>query len=56
MGERFGFLQVKTILSVLFRHFDVEPVDATAPLPDYKAMVVGPTASATRIRFTRKSA
>lgn len=54
MGERFGFLQVKSILSVLFRDFEVQPVDKDAPLPDYKAMVVGPIASATRIRFKRK--
>ena len=54
MGERFGFLQVKTILSVLFRTFNVEPVDKTMPQPDYKAMVVGPLANQTRIRFTRK--
>ena len=54
MGERFGFLQVKTVLSVLFRTFDVQPVDSSPPLPDYKAMVVGPLAAQTRIRFTRK--
>jgi len=41
LGERFGFLQVKTIWSLLFRHFEWEMI---APLPerDFSAIVVGP--------------
>jgi sterol 14-demethylase len=42
MGQQFGLLQVKTILSILFRNFDFTPVDEEFPEPDYTAMVVGP--------------
>jgi sterol 14-demethylase len=42
MGQQFGLLQVKTILSILFRNFDITPVDNKFPEPDYTAMVVGP--------------
>jgi sensor histidine kinase YesM len=41
-GTQFGLLQVKTIVSVLFRNFEMEPVDTELPEPDYTAMVVGP--------------
>lgn len=42
MGQQFGLLQVKTILSVLFRNFEFEIIDKEFPQPDYTAMVVGP--------------
>jgi sterol 14-demethylase len=42
MGQQFGLLQVKTIVSILLRNFDLEPVDKEVPEPDYAAMVVGP--------------
>ena len=42
MGQQFGLLQVKTIISILFRNFDFEPIDKEFPEPDYTAMVVGP--------------
>jgi sterol 14alpha-demethylase len=42
MGQQFGLLQVKTILSILLRNFNFEPVDKEVPEPDYEAMVVGP--------------
>ena len=42
MGQQFGLLQVKTIVSILLRNFKLEPVDAAFPEPDYAAMVVGP--------------
>lgn len=42
MGQQFGLLQVKTIVSILLRNFDLEPVDKEIPEPDYEAMVVGP--------------
>lgn len=53
LGERFAFLQIKTIWSVLFRLFDFEPVDAALPKPDYSAIVVGPKAPC-MVRFKRK--
>ena len=42
MGQQFGLLQVKTILSIIFRNFEITPVDNNFPEPDYTAMVVGP--------------
>lgn len=42
LGQQFGLLQVKTIVSVLFRNYEMEPVDTELPEPDYTAMVVGP--------------
>jgi len=53
MGENFAFLQIKTIWSVLLRNFDMEVV-GPLPVPDYKAMVVGPTHPCL-IRYKRKS-
>jgi len=41
LGERFGFLQVKTIWSLLFRHFEWE-LCAELPQRDFSAIVVGP--------------
>ena len=40
LGEQFGFLQVKTIVSLLLRRFEIEPLCAL-PEPNYKVMVVG---------------
>lgn len=42
MGQQFGLLQVKTIVSVLLRNFKMELVEKDLPEPDYTAMVVGP--------------
>ncbi len=42
MGQQFGLMQVKTIVSVLLRNFEFTPVDKEMPEPDYTAMVVGP--------------
>lgn len=42
MGQQFGLLQVKSILSIIFRNFEIAPVDDEFPEPDYTAMVVGP--------------
>lgn len=52
MGERFAYLQVKTLLSVLFRNFDLE-LAVDFPKPDYTAMVVPPTSPVT-VRYRRK--
>ena len=53
LGERFGYLQVKTIWSLLFRHFEWE---LCAPLParDFSAIVVGPKMPC-KIKFKRKN-
>lgn len=42
MGQQFGLMQVKTIVSILVRNYTFEPVDKEMPEPDYTAMVVGP--------------
>lgn len=42
LGQQFGLLQVKTIVSVLLRHYKIEPTTTAFPEPDYTAMVVGP--------------
>jgi len=54
IGEKFGMLQVKTIIATVTKEFDFEPVHPTIPDPDYHTMVVGPTASQSRVRFIRK--
>eukprot|EP00753_Platysulcus_tardus_P018246 PLAT6794.1.p2 GENE.PLAT6794.1~~PLAT6794.1.p2 ORF type:complete len:498 (+),score=258.47 PLAT6794.1:48-1496(+) len=43
MGEQFAYIQVKTILSVLLRNFDVQLKHGRLPKPDYTAMVVPPS-------------
>merc|ERR1719223_2431436 len=42
MGQNFAFVQVKTILSVLFREYDIDVVSDKLPDIDYEAMAVGP--------------
>jgi sterol 14alpha-demethylase len=51
MGEKFAYLQIKTIWSILLRNFDFEMVDAF-PEADYESMVIGPKPC--RVRYTRK--
>lgn len=52
LGQQFGLLQVKTIMSILVRNFTFESVDNVMPEPDYTAMVVGPK-NHLRVRYTR---
>ena len=54
MGQNFGYLQVKTILSVLFREYEIEMVNKDMPDIDYEAMVVGPKGDC-RIRYKKRS-
>lgn len=54
MGEQFAYLQVKTVVSVLLRRYNLTPVMKELPQPNYKAMVVGPLAETTRVRFERR--
>jgi sterol 14-demethylase len=42
LGQQFGLLQVKTILSIIFRNYSFELTEKELPEPDYEAMVVGP--------------
>jgi len=42
MGRRFAYLQVKAILSLLFRQFDLQMI-SDLPKPNYSGLVVGPT-------------
>jgi sterol 14-demethylase len=42
MGQNFAFLQVKTILSILFREYEIERVAPNMPSVGYDDMVVGP--------------
>jgi sterol 14-demethylase len=53
MGQNFAFVQVKTILSILFREFEIEPVADKMPEIDYEAMVVGPKGNC-RVKYTRR--
>jgi sterol 14alpha-demethylase len=54
IGEKFGLLQVKTVIATVLKEFDFVPVHPTIPEPDYHTMVVGPTASQCRVRYIRK--
>lgn len=53
MGQNFAYVQVKTILSVLFREYDLEMVSDEMPDIDYKQMVVGPKGDC-RVRYKRR--
>ena len=52
MGENFAFMQVKCIVSVLLRNFDIELI---SPLPeaDYDAMVIAPKGDCI-VRYKRR--
>ncbi|CAG9462094.1 unnamed protein product [Pedinophyceae sp. YPF-701] len=51
MGEHFAYMQVKTILSVILRNFDLE-LTTPFPEPDYEGMVVAPKAA--KVKYTRR--
>ncbi len=52
IGQQFGTMQVKTIMSILLREYQFELLD-DFPKPDYKAMVVGPEGKC-RVRYQRR--
>lgn len=52
LGQQFGLLQVKIIVSILLRNFKLEAVDKEFPEPDYTAMVVGPK-NHCMVRYTK---
>ena len=53
MGEKFGLLQVKTILFTMLRELKFEAI-RPLPEPDYHTMVVGPTRTQSDIKWTRR--
>lgn len=54
MGQNFAFVQVKTILSILFREYEIELLSPDKfPEQDFEAMVVGPKGDC-RIRYKKK--
>lgn len=55
MGQNFGYLQVKTILSILFREYDIERVAPNLPAIGYEDMVVGPKGDC-RVRYKKRVA
>jgi sterol 14alpha-demethylase len=52
-GEKFAYLQVKTVLTVLLRDWEVEMV-SPMPEPDFSALVVGPKPP-TKVRVKRRA-
>lgn len=56
LGEQFGYLQVKTIVSMILRRYELQPL-GPLPKPNFKAMVVGPLQenNACRVRYRRRT-
>jgi len=52
IGEQFGVLQTKTILSYMFRTYDIEYI-GRKPVPDFTTMIVSPVAP-NMVRFRKK--
>jgi sterol 14-demethylase len=55
MGEKFGLLQVKTILFTLFRELEIEAC-RPLPEPDYHTMVSGPKRLQADVKWRRRAA
>jgi sterol 14-demethylase len=53
MGQNFAFVQVKTILSVMFREYDIKRVAEEMPEIGYDDMVVGPKGDCS-VRYTKR--
>jgi sterol 14-demethylase len=53
MGQNFAFMQVKTILSILFREFEIQLLSPKMPEINFQAMVVGPKGDC-RVRYKRR--
>lgn len=53
VGQAFGYLQVKSILSILIREYDIQMISNDFPECDYEAMVVGPKGDC-RVRYKKK--
>ena len=52
LGRRFALMQIKTIVSVMFRTFELR-LDGQFPVRDFDAMVVGPVAP-TKVYYKRR--
>eukprot|EP00953_Heterococcus_sp_UTEX-ZZ885_P020846 11671-Heterococcus_DN1.PRE.1 len=55
MGQQFGFLQVKTLVSVLLREYEFELIDKKLPELNYESMVVGPKGTV-MVNYKRRTA
>lgn len=55
MGQVFAFVQVKTILSVILKHYDLTPESSKLPAIGYTDMVVGPRGNC-NVRYEKKNA
>ncbi|EWM25289.1 obtusifoliol 14-alpha demethylase [Nannochloropsis gaditana] len=55
LGQQFAYVQLKTVLSLLFSKFELTLAtpDGAVPPPNYHAMVVGPTAPCT-VKYRRR--
>lgn len=53
LGQNFAYLQVKTILSIIFREYEIERVAPKFPECAYEDMVVGPKGDCT-IRYKKR--
>jgi sterol 14alpha-demethylase len=53
MGQNFAFVQVKTILSIMFREYEIERVAKDMPAIGYDDMVVGPKGDCS-IRYRKR--
>uniref|UniRef100_A0A7S2Y090 Uncharacterized protein n=1 Tax=Fibrocapsa japonica TaxID=94617 RepID=A0A7S2Y090_9STRA len=53
MGQNFGYMQVKTVMTVLLRKYDIE-LTGDFPQPDYTAMVVGPKEGSCPVTYKLK--
>lgn len=54
MGQQYAYIQIKTVLSVLFQNFDLVLEDKVMPEPDFTALVIPPL-SKVNAHYTRKS-
>ena len=54
MGQVFAFVQVKTILSVILKHYDLTPESSKLPAIGYTDMVVGPRGNC-NVRYEKKN-
>eukprot|EP01063_Lacrimia_lanifica_P024917 TRINITY_DN32712_c0_g1_i1.p1 TRINITY_DN32712_c0_g1~~TRINITY_DN32712_c0_g1_i1.p1 ORF type:complete len:477 (+),score=223.84 TRINITY_DN32712_c0_g1_i1:67-1497(+) len=55
LGERFGTMQSKIVLSTILHEYDIELVEGKVPEPDYTTMVVGPDQKHCMVRYKKKS-
>jgi len=54
MGQNFAFIQVKTILSIIFREYEIKRVAKDMPAVGYDDMVVGPKGDC-RIHYKKRT-